>query len=99
MFPFWPGWNSGGLSDGNDRYNHFFFRNRQKFTDLIRITNAHNQSGEPAFHSLQDQILILKSQIITAPAVTELIISFFGFLSMEAGGIAYIGGYNISGMF
>lgn len=79
----------GCFSDGDHCHYRFCLRNGKDLTELVSGTKSHDQGSISKLLCLQDQILILKSQIIAAPAVSKLIIRCSVFL--KSGMVMYKG--------
>ena len=79
----------GCFSDGDHCHYRFCFRNGKDLSELVSGTKSHDQGSISKLLCLQDQILVLKSQIIAAPAVSEFIIWCSVFL--KSGMVMYKG--------
>ena len=84
------------FSYSNNGNNGFTFRNRKHFANFIPIPKSHDQSGKTKLCSFQNQVFILKTKVITAPSISNLIIR--SAVCLETGTVMYEGSDNQSCM-
>ena len=75
------------FSDCNHCNYGLCFRNGKDLTELISCTESHDHSSITKLPCFKNQVLILKSQIIAAPAISKFIIRCTVFL--ETGTVLY----------
>ena len=87
----------GCFSHGEYRRDGFLRGNGKELPDFVSVPESHDQGGISQFCGLEDQIFVLQSQIVAAPAVAKLIVGSSVFL--EACPVVYKGSNDQSGIF